>query len=193
MFHEFFRPEESSQERVDAKRLEEVLRDQDAGNRKRLAISDQFEIVRCSKGEVAAYRLKRAVLFLEVLSGIRRIGFGGFTGFGIFLYNAHKLLRIAKRKGAQQNGVHHAEDGDIRANAERENQDGDSRKSAVAPHGAKRKAQILHEHVEPRQPARLAMLLKRLLHPAELNQCLPARLRRGQAAPKILFDRHFEV
>src|SRR5919204_5484674 len=113
MLHEFLRPEQASQRRLYSDCLEEAFRDQETCDRHRLAIANELEIVRRSKGEVAANGLKRVVLLLEVLSGVRRIRFAGFAGGSILLHYPHQPLRIGKWQWPQQNRVHHTEDGNI--------------------------------------------------------------------------------
>ncbi len=99
---------------------EELLRHQNAGHRQRMAVFHELKIIRPRKGEVAAHGLKRAIQVLKVFSGIRRICFARFAGLCVFLHNPHELLRIAKGKRTQQNGIHNAENCHIRADSKRE-------------------------------------------------------------------------
>ena len=133
MLYEFFRPERTSQRRIYAECLKEPFRYKNARNGHWLTSPDEFEIIRSSKGEVAADRLERVVLLLEILRGIRCIGPAGFASFRILLHNPHQLLRIAKREGSQQNRIHYAENSDICAYAECENQNCDNCETRVAP------------------------------------------------------------
>src|SRR5207244_112227 len=68
MLYEFFRPERTSQRRIYAECLKEPFRYKNARNGHWLTTPDEFEIIRSSKGEVAADRLDRSLVSLEARS-----------------------------------------------------------------------------------------------------------------------------
>lgn len=115
MFHKFLRLEQSPERRVDTERLEEVFGDKQARNRERLVPSNELEVVRPGKGEVAAHRLEGVILLLEVLSCIGGVRSSGFAGLRIFLHDSDELFRIGEWEGTQQNRVYETEDCDITA------------------------------------------------------------------------------
>src|SRR6184192_1197396 len=94
MLYEFFRPERTSQRRIYAECLKEPFRYKNARNGHWLTSPDEFEIIRSSKGEVAADRLERVVLLLEILRGIRCIGPAGFPATEPLFPVCQRLLRL---------------------------------------------------------------------------------------------------
>ena len=107
---------------------------------------------------------------VELFIGSHRVGHGGKAAHSAVCRHPHELLRIAKGQGPQQDRVHDAEDGDVGADAQRQDQHGDRRKSPVASQRAQRVPQVLQQHIEHRQSARFAMLLLRLRDAAEAHQ-----------------------
>ena len=130
---------------------------------------------------------------LKLLIGSHRIGHGGETAHAPIAGHPYEPLRIAKRQGPQQNGIHHAEDRDIGADAQGQDQHGHRCKATVAAQRAQRVPQVLQQDIERRQAARFAMPLLGLRNAAEARQSLAAGFPRREAAPQILFDREFEV
>ena len=59
--------------------------------------------------------------------------------------DAYELLRLREGQRPQQNGVHHAEGGDIGTNAQRQSQHRNNRKPGAFEQHAERVAQVLDE------------------------------------------------
>ena len=142
------RPEQAPCGWLDAERLKESLRDKHSRGRHWLAVPEELEIVGPGKGEVAADRLKRAVLLLEVLRRVRGVSLTGFAGFGILFYNPHKLLRLGERQRAQKLCVDHAEDGNVGANSESQDDDRDQRESTITAQRAQGIFQVLRKNIQ---------------------------------------------
>ena len=104
-----------------------------------------------------------------------------------------QFLRIAQRQRPQQDGVHHAEHGNVGANPQPQDDHRYHSKTAVAAQGAKGEAEILQQHIEPGQTACLALLLLRLRDTAETDQRLAPRFFRRHAVAHILFHCEFEM
>ena len=64
---------------------------------------------------------------------------------GVLLEDQHDARRIRKRKRAQQHSVHDSENRGIRADSEREGQNGDGRKTRVLGENAEAVSQILQQ------------------------------------------------
>src|ERR1700677_943458 len=107
--------------------------------------------------------------------------------------NPHQLLRIGKRQRAQQQRVHYAEDSNVSANAEGEDENGDDGEPPVAAKSADGVAEILEENVESHNSSRFALLVFRQVNAAKANQRLAAGFKRGKAALDVLRSRHLDV
>jgi hypothetical protein len=57
--------------------------------------------------------------------------------------NAHELLGMGKGQGPKQDAIHHTENGDIRANSQRQRQHGDDREASALKKGSNPVAQVL--------------------------------------------------
>ena len=100
---------------------------------------------------------------------------------------------VGKGQRAQHQRVHHAEDGDVGADAEGENENGDEGEAAVAAEGAEGVLQILQKNVEFHKSSRFAVLVFRLFHAAEADERLAAGFVGSQAALDVLFDGELDV
>ena len=67
------------------------------------------------------------------------------AGAGIVLEDFDETIRIRIRQGPQEHAVHHAEDGGVRADAERQRQNGRQRKDRRPPPRAPGVSHVLHE------------------------------------------------
>ena len=105
----------------------------------------------------------------------------------------HQLLRIMKRQWLQQDGIHDAENRDIRANAKSENQDGNCREAWIASQRAECVAQVLQQYVERLKPACLTMLLLCLLHSSKPDERLAAGLFGGHALLQVILNRNLQM
>src|SRR3954447_25217821 len=193
VLEEFFRSEQTSQGRFYTESLKEAFRNENACRRCRLAVPNELEIVGPSESEVAADRLERVILLLEILSGVCRIGFARLAGFRILLDDPYQLLRIAKRQWPQQNRIHHTEDSDVCPYTESKNQNGNDCEPEVAPQHPQCKSQILPQDVDPWQGAGLAMPLDGQLYAAESDKGLTPRFIGRHTSPEIFFHGHFEM
>src|ERR1700677_4484814 len=138
----FLRSEQTPEGRLGVECFKKTLRNKHSRSRHWLTDSGELEIVGTCEGEVPANRFERAVLLLEVLCSIRGIGFARLAAFGAFLHNPHQLLRIAKWQRAQQNCVHHAEDGNVGADSKCEDENRNDGEAAVAAEGAQGVADV---------------------------------------------------
>jgi len=68
-----------------------------------------------------------------------------------------EFVRIGEGKRAEQECINDAEDGDVGADAEREDQDGNGGEGAVPPKSAKRVANVAEKRVQKWQAAGFAM------------------------------------
>ena len=119
--HAFLSGEQPPQRGLNAQRVKEVSAHHKTGNRSRLVPPDQLKVVGAGESEVARHLLKRMVSLLKLLGSVGRIGHAGFPACGILGQDPYQLLRIWKRQRSQQNRVHYAEDGDVRANSQSQN------------------------------------------------------------------------
>ena len=90
-----------------------------------------------------------------------------------------KRLRVSNRKHSQQDSVDQAEDRGIGANPERERQNRDGGKPAIAPEHAERLTQVGAEIVEMMEPPAPAALLFRTVDAAEFGPRPALRHSRG--------------
>ena len=88
--------------------------------------------------------------------------------------DADQGLRVRIRERPDQDAVDHAEDGGVRADAQRQRQDDGSRERGSPSQAAKRMARIAHERFQERESSLVAIALLDGFHAAELQQRLPA-------------------
>lgn len=172
---------------------EKISDDHQAGDGERIAVAGELEVIGAGESEVAGDVLEGIILTLEFFVAVHGIGGAGHAGFGVSGGDENELLRIVKRKRAEEDGVDDAEDGDIGADAEGENDDGDGYEGAVAAEGAEGVAQVLGEFVEEWESARVAMLLLGLLGSAEADERVAAGFFGRHAALDIFFDCELKV
>src|SRR5215475_13838356 len=96
-------------------------------------------------------------------------------------------------KWPQQDGIYHAKDSDICANAQPENKNRDDRECTILSQCSKSEAQVLSKDIHPRQPSRLAMLLLRLLYSAKTNHRSPPCFVRIHTSTHVLFNGHLQM
>jgi hypothetical protein len=113
--------------------------------------------------------------------------------------DADQLLGMLERKRPQKHGIHHGEDGDVRADAEGQREHGDGGKSGSSQKAATGEAQVREGLFHPKDGALLAMELLGLLHAAVSAPSLNPRLIETHAAPlELIFEqrqmsRHFAI
>ena len=83
------------------------------------------------------------------IHGARLFANRGDSSFRIRAGDAHQLLGMRIGERPQKDAVHQAEDGGVRANTERQREDGDRRKSRIAPQQACAVAQVLNQVFDP--------------------------------------------
>ncbi len=185
--------EEAAHQRVHAEHLEEIRSDTDAGEGPGIAVAGELEVVAGGEGIVSGDVGVGLVALAELCIGVNGIGGGGPVAVEDLRTDPEQARGIAEGKRAQHERVDDAEDGDVGADAEREDEDGDEGEAAVAAQGAEGVAKILQEDVERGEAARGALLLARLLDAAEADEGQTAGFLGRKAAPEILFDGEVEV
>ena len=130
---------------------------------------------------------------LKLLECGDRVGLVGESAFAAVGGEPDQLIRAPERKGAQQDGIDHAENGDVRADSEGQHEDDDAGEGTVAAQGAEGEAQVLAQQVERRQAAGFAMLLHGAGDTAEADERRAARLFGRHAEAKIVLDGGVEV
>ncbi len=148
----------------------------------------EAEIAGTGEGEVAGHILIRAALHAELIVGIGRIRGAGQAALGWRRRDPHQLLGVGEGQRAQQERVHHAEDGNVGADAESENQNGDDGKARIAAQRAEGVLQVLQQNVECHESSRFAMFLSCLFDTADADQRQAAGFFGRQSALKIFFD-----
>src|SRR5205085_1349386 len=88
----------------------------------------------------------------------------------------HQALLMRERQGPQQDSVDDAEDGGVRADAERQCDDHYSREARPRHHHAKAEAQVAQRRLDQRQAAPVAVRLLHALNPIEAPPRRPPRL-----------------
>ena len=101
--------------------------------------------------------------------------------------------RIVERQRAQQNGIDHAEDRDVGADAESEDQDRHHSERAIAAQGAQSKAEVLSDGGDPQRAPAFTAIFFDLAQAAEGEASSTARLLFRHAATNILGDLLLEV
>jgi hypothetical protein len=101
----------------------------------------------------------------------------------------HESLWIANRQPPQQEGIDETEDRGVRADAERERENGDEGERGRAPQRPERVLQIAPCIVDPTERPRIAMKLLRLLDPAERQpRGMACLFRQHPSAQELIFE-----
>ena len=110
------------------------------------ACKQEFWIARPCQAEARAargfHRFERAALVAPIDIVLIR---GRNRGKGTFFRHNHQPRGIAESQGPEQNAIHNAENRGVRADAERERQDGNRRETGAFCQKAERVAQILQQ------------------------------------------------
>lgn len=110
--------EETPKLGLNAEHLKEVVGYQYAGQNTRLAAARHFRIRRCKKRYVGRYVLKGLVVASNFLVGIYAEGRFGEGSRPVVTGHPSEAARIMERQRPQKNGIDHAEDRDVDADAE---------------------------------------------------------------------------
>jgi hypothetical protein len=110
--------EQPSQLRLDPQHGKEIRSYRYGGKLLWLAVARQFVIGIAEERIVGGHILKGTIVALELLIGRHGVGHGGKAAHSALTSHPDELLRIAKRQRAQQDGIDHAEDRDIRADSQ---------------------------------------------------------------------------
>jgi hypothetical protein len=102
-------------------------------------------------------------------------------------------VRVREWKRPQEYRVDDAEDSDIRADAEGEDEDGDYGEGAVAAEGAKGVLQVLEKDVESHESSRFTLFEFRGVDGAEANQRLATGFQGSETALNVLGDGELDV
>ena len=103
--------------------------------------------------------------------------------------DADQTLGMLERKRPQEHGVYHGEDGDVRADAERQGEYGDGGKSWSFQKTSTGEAQVREGLFQPKDGALLAMQLLGLLHTAVSAPGFHPRLFGTHATPhELIFE-----
>ena len=172
-----------------AEQLKEVGNHVDAGGGNGSAIAYlEAEIVRGGEGEVAGYVLKGVGSRPELVVSICGVCRAGEAALGGWRGDPYELLRIGEWQRAQEQGVDDAEDGDVGADAEGQDEDGNEGESAVAAQGAEGVAEILEKNVEFHESSGFALLEFCGVDGAETDERLAACFIGSEAALKVLLN-----
>lgn len=178
---------------MNAEHLKKVRDDVDAGGGDGSAAGVEAEIAGAGESEVTGHVLIGAAVGAELVVGVSGVGCAGEAAFAGRRCDPHQPLRVGEGQRAQQERVHNAEDGNVGADAESQDKNGDDGEAAVTAQRAEGVLQILQNDIELDEAAHFAVLFLCLLDPTEADQCLTAGLFRRQTAAQVFFDCQFEM
>ena len=158
----------------------------DAGGGNGSAAAVEAEVAGAGEGEVSGHILKGMGVHAEFVVGIGGIGGAGEAAFGGRGRDPHQSVRILEGQWAQEDGVDDAEDGDVGADAQGENEHGNDGESAVA-------AEVLEKNVEFHKSSGFALLEFCGVDGAETNERLAACFKGSEAALDVFFNRKVDV
>src|SRR5215469_17318453 len=107
--------------------------------------------------------------------------------------DADELFRVCIRQRHEQNSIHQAEDGGVRADAESQGENSNSRESRVFAECAQAETQILGEAVGEVDATRVAAFLLGALDGAKLDARPPPRFLEWHAAAHQIFGARLDV
>ena len=102
-------------------------------------------------------------------------------------------LAWVKGSGRSEQRVDDAEDGDVGADAQGEDEDRNDGEAGVADQSAEGVLQVLEKNVECHESSRLAVLVFRLFHAAEAHERKATRFGGRKAAGNVIVDGHFKM
>ena len=155
----FFGREQSPQRGLDAQSLKEIARHHNARHGLRFSAPGQLVVGRTIEGHVRGQHGQRMGPPPILFEGIGGVGHAGKAATLGRSFNPHQPLGNFERQRPQQDGIHHAENCAVRADAQAQNQHRHHCKSAVPPQGAKRIANVLLQSIQRGQSSRFRLLL----------------------------------
>jgi len=177
-FDGLFGSEETPKLRLNAEHVKEVAGHPDAGQQAWFAAAPQFRIRRGEERYVGRHVLEGLVVASNLLVSIHAEGRVGEGAGPVVAGDPGQAARIMERQRAQQNGIDHAEDRDVNADAESEDQDRHDGECAIAAQGAQSKAQVLRDRGDPQRAPAFAAVFLYLAQAAE---------REASSTPCLLF------
>ena len=180
--------------RPHAERVEEPAADPEALRGTRLAAGCEVEGRGSSRQQAREALLPRANLFPDRIGqrGIPAVEVAAHAG-GIDETYLGEFGRVGHGQRAQPDRVDDLEDGGVRADAERERQDGDRREPRIPAEEPQAVAQVLRQPLEPQASPHLARDLLDRGDVADLAPRGGLGLRARLAAVHAIADRHLEV
>ena len=129
------------------------------------------------------------ILPIRVVSTARQLG----PERGDDLGNPYQAVAARIGQGPQQDGVYHAEDGGVGADAQRQREHGHRGESRVSAQLAKPVAQVLNQCLHHGPTPLLTVFFLYLFHPAELAQRRVPSVLRQHPPAHVLLSQHCEV
>ena len=137
---------------------------------------------------IGGHRFERVVL----VAPVGEIGIGGVvqatTAAPVDREDHDQPIGILERQRPEERRIDQAEDGAVRADAERERQDRRGGEAGVLAEHAHRRNQILAECVECRDSVLIAISFLRLRRAAQADQRVPPRLVGRHARAQVVVD-----
>ncbi len=188
----FVGSEGPAQQWLDAERLKEPRRD--AGGPERLGLATASDIERAELHQ--PHPLERAGLALPVQEVRRRYGKTRHARESVGrrrVPDEREAIGVGEREGAQQDGVHHAEDRGVGSDAQRQHDDGRHGIPGPLAQHAHRVAKIAKQALQGGQATAVTTLLARPLQAADFQHGLSPRFRGAQSTPQAIVDVQLEV
>ena len=123
-----------------AEHIEEAMRDHAVGQLRRLIDAGEVHIIVASTRD----RFERCDLLLELAEPRRREALALQVLLHVLRLDRDELVGIRERQRREQHRVHHAEDRGVRANPERQRQDGDDGETRRLAELPESEAEIVH-------------------------------------------------
>ena len=179
--------EQAAQHGVRANQTKEAVSDHAGARQQRLGTAIQGEM-----GGVEASHVFEAAVFAAPMLVVDP-GDADALGLRVGFAQPHQPFRGGVWQGTQQDRVHHAEDGGVRADAQSQGQNHDQRKTGRPADAAQAVAEVLGDGFESWEPPGIAGAFLDLREIADVAPRRPASLFGRHALRDVLFDFKFEV
>src|SRR5215813_4050128 len=133
-------------------------------------MASQFVLDGIKERLIARHVFKGLVVTAKLFKRRHRVRLIRKSALPLIRREPDELLRIAEWKRPQQNLVHHAENRDIGSNPESQDADRNNRERLIAFERAECIAQVLSQQIQPRQSARVTLLLLGLRYSSETSE-----------------------